>query len=138
MRAAALGDLARKKALRKFLFDFANEEELHYLVAAGDLARMGLPILAEPFDVTLWHAYFRSIVDERPFIRLGAACVLENLAGGEARAETRAALAAPKSRSRPGSKAGNGDVSENDGMGAVSRLLLVGVSRWRHSAANTA
>lgn len=95
MRAAAHGDLVRKKALRKFLFDFANEEEQHYLVAAGDLARMNLPVLAEPFDVTLWHAYFRSVVDERPFIRLGAACVLENLAGGDAREETRAALVAP-------------------------------------------
>jgi len=95
MRAAAHRDLVRRKTLRKFLFNFANEEEQHYLVAANDLSRMGLPILSEPFDVTLWHTYFRSIVDERPFLRLGAACVLENLSGGEAREETRAALRAP-------------------------------------------
>jgi len=95
MRAAAHRDLVRRKALRKFLFAFANEEEQHYLVAANDLATMGLEILAEPFDVTLWHAYFRAIVDERPFIRLGAACILENLSGGEAKEDVRLALRAP-------------------------------------------
>jgi len=95
MRAAAHRDLVRKKALRRFLFAFANEEEQHYLVAANDLSRMGLNLLAEPFDVTLWHAWFRAIIDERPFLRLGAACVLENLSGGHAREEVRLALRAP-------------------------------------------
>ena len=94
MRAAAHRDLVRKKALRKFLFSFANEEEQHYLVAANDLTRMGLEILAEPFDVTLWHAWFRSIVDDHPFIRLGAACVLENLSGGEAKEDVKLVLGA--------------------------------------------
>lgn len=94
MRAAAHRDLVRKKKLRKFLFDFANEEEQHYLVAAGDLTRMDLPLLVEPLDVTLWHAHFRAIVDEWPFLRLGAACVLENLSGGAAREATREALKA--------------------------------------------
>lgn len=95
LRAAAHRDLVRKKPLRKFLFNFANEEEQHYLIAAGDLARMGLPLLAEPLDVTLWHAHFCAVVDEWPFLRLGAACVLENLSGGVARDATRAALNAP-------------------------------------------
>jgi hypothetical protein len=95
LRAAAHRDLVRKKPLRKFLVDFANEEEQHYLVAANDLTRMGLPLLGEPFDVTLWHAYFRGIVDEHPFIRLGAACVLENISGGAARELTRRAMQAP-------------------------------------------
>ena len=95
LRAAAHRDLVRMKALRRFLCNFANEEEQHYLVAANDLSRMGLPLLAEPFDVTLWHAYFRAVVDDRPFLRLGAACVLENLSGGVAREATRVALRAP-------------------------------------------
>jgi hypothetical protein len=95
LRAAAHDDLVRKRSLRRFLFDFANEEEQHYLVAAGDLRRMGLPLLDEPLDVTLWHAYFRGIVDDRPFLRLGAACVLENLSGGVAKEAARKALGAP-------------------------------------------
>jgi len=95
LRAAAHSDLVRKKRLRKFLFDFANEEEQHYLVAANDLAKLGLPLLEEPFDVLLWHVYFRSLVDEHPFLRLGAASVLENLSGGSARHITRLALKAP-------------------------------------------
>ncbi|HEY6942196.1 hypothetical protein [Dokdonella sp.] len=95
LRAAAHPALARRRALRRFLFDFAAEEEHHYLVAAADLERMGLPLLPEPLDVTLWHAHFRAVVDDWPYLRLGAACVLENLAGGTARDATRAALAAP-------------------------------------------
>jgi hypothetical protein len=51
--------------------------------------------LPEPLDVTLWHAHFRAVVDDWPYLRLGAACVLENLSGGVAREATRAALAAP-------------------------------------------
>jgi len=95
MRAAAHKDMARRKALRKFLCAFANEEEQHYLVAANDLAKMGLEILPEPVDVTLWHAYFGQIVDQHPFVRLGAACILENIAGGSAKDEIQAALRAP-------------------------------------------
>jgi hypothetical protein len=95
LRAAAHPGLARRRALRRFLFYFAAEEEHHYLVAAADLERMGLPLLPEPLDVTLWHAHFRAVVDEWPFLRLGAACVLENLSGGVARDVTRAALMAP-------------------------------------------
>jgi hypothetical protein len=94
MCAAAHADFARRKPLRRFLFDVANEEEQHYLVAAADLARMELPLLAEPLDVTLWHAHFRAVVNNWPFLRLGAACVLENLSGGAARDATRAVLRA--------------------------------------------
>src|SRR5688572_11082014 len=82
LRAAAHDDLARRRRLRRFLFDFANEEELHYQVAEADLQRMGLPVLPLPLDVTLWHAHFGAVVDRWPFLRLGAACVLENIAGG--------------------------------------------------------
>ena len=91
-RIAASSKLARKRNLRKFFVQFANEEELHYLVAASDLKEMGLDILPEPFDVSLWHAYFKSVVDNRPFIRVGAALILENISDGEAREVTRAAL----------------------------------------------
>lgn len=93
--AAAHRSLAKRRPLRKFLFEFANEEELHYIVAGNDLHKLGLDLLAEPFDVTLWHTYFEKIVVTRPFIRLGAACVLENISAGAARALVREALAAP-------------------------------------------
>jgi len=93
--AAGHRDLARRRQLRKFLTEFANEEELHYLVAANDLAALGMEVGPTPIDVVLWHSYFKSIVAQRPFIRLGAACVLENISGGEARAETNRALKAP-------------------------------------------
>lgn len=93
--AAAHSDLAKRKRLRKFLVDFANEEELHYLVAANDLHKFGREPLPEPFDVTLWHAYFEKIIVDRPFIRLGAACILENISAGVARAPVKQALAAP-------------------------------------------
>jgi hypothetical protein len=97
MCAAAHADFAGRKPLRRFLCDLANEEEeeQHCLVAAADLARMELPLLAEPLDVTLWHAHFRAVVADWPFLRLGAACVLENLSDGAARDATRTALRAP-------------------------------------------
>ena len=95
LRAAAHRDLAKRKSLRKFLFNFANEEEQHYLVAAKDLAQLDLPILPMPLDVMLWHLYVQSILDEKPFQRLGTTCVLENIAGGAARSPVQQALRAP-------------------------------------------
>lgn len=92
---AANSALAKRRKLRRFLCDFANEEELHYLVAANDLLAFGRRPLAEPFDVTLWHSYFRSVVTTRPFLRLGAAAILENLSAGVAREPARRALSAP-------------------------------------------
>lgn len=82
---AAHADLARRRKLREFLYEFANEEELHYLVAANDLHQLGVAPLPMPFAVELWHAYFQSIVQTRPFVRLGAATILENISGGVAR-----------------------------------------------------
>jgi hypothetical protein len=92
---AANSALAKRRKLRRFLSEFANEEELHYLVAANDLLAFGRRPLAEPFDVTLWHSYFRGIVGTRPFLRLGAAAILENLSAGVAREPARRALSAP-------------------------------------------
>ena len=92
---AANSALAKRRKLRRFLSEFANEEELHYLVAANDLLAFKRRPHAEPFDVTLWHAYFRSVVGTRPFLRLGAAAILENLSAGVAREPARRALSAP-------------------------------------------
>jgi hypothetical protein len=89
---AAHPDLARRRALREFLYRFANEEELHYLVAANDLAKLGEQPLPAPLDVELWHAYFGKVVVERPFVRLGAAAVLENISDGAARQWVKKAL----------------------------------------------
>ena len=74
--------LARRKKLRDFLYNFALEEEPHFSVAEDDLDNMGEKPLPIPFDVELWWAYFNSIVPTRPFVRLGATCVLENLGPG--------------------------------------------------------
>lgn len=92
---AANAALARRRKLRRFLCDFANEEELHYLVAGKDLSALGRKPMPEPFDVTLWHSYFRSVLRTRPFLRLGAAAVLENISAGVAREPARRALSAP-------------------------------------------
>jgi hypothetical protein len=89
---AAHRDLARRRKLRDFLYHFANEEELHYLVAAKDLAALGLAPMPVSFDVELWHTYFRSVVHERPFVRLGAAAILENISAGPARPWVQKAL----------------------------------------------
>lgn len=89
---AAHADLARRRGLREFLYRFANEEELHYLVAANDLARLGLRPLPMPFDVELWHHYFGKVVADRPFVRLGAAVILENIADGAAKEWVKKAL----------------------------------------------
>jgi hypothetical protein len=94
MIAAAHSDLNKRRSLRAFLVEFANERELHYLVAANDLQMLGLDLLPEPLDATLWHAYFDNAVIERPFLRLGAACSVENIAGGRAQPLAKAALAA--------------------------------------------
>ena len=93
-RVAGSHKLSRKRKLRKFFTSFASEEELHYLVAASDLKALGLEILPEPFDVTLWHAYFDGVVDERPFVRVGAALILENISNGCAKSVVKQALSA--------------------------------------------
>ncbi|NRB35518.1 MAG: hypothetical protein HRU31_12375 [Rhodobacteraceae bacterium] len=92
MRIAASDKLARKRKLRKFFYDFANEEELHYLVAGSDLAALKMKVLPQPFEVALWHSYFDRVTDERPFLRVGAAIVLENISDGVARPHVKQAL----------------------------------------------
>lgn len=82
LRAAAHPCLARRKKLRDFLYEFALEEEPHFQVAFDDLARLEAEPLPIPFDVELWRSYFYPLVESRPFLRLGATCVLESLGQG--------------------------------------------------------
>lgn len=82
LKVAAHPRLAHKNLLREFLFKFGLEEEPHYKVAEVDLQRMGERPLPCPLDVSMWWAYFDQIVEHRPFVRLGATCVLENLGSG--------------------------------------------------------
>jgi hypothetical protein len=79
LAVASHPDLARRRGFRKFLFDFANEEELHYQVAFKDLENLGTKPLDCPIDVKFWKTYFESILVEQPFIRLGGTCILENI-----------------------------------------------------------
>jgi hypothetical protein len=95
LTAAAHADLAHRRSLRKFLFEFANEEELHYEIARRDIENLGVEPAACPLDVKLWRAYFESIIVQRPFVRLGATCILENLAGTSGEIITRLFAAAP-------------------------------------------
>lgn len=79
---AAHPTLAGRRKLRDFLYRFALEEEPHYDVARHDLEALGTAPLPCPLDVKLWWAYFDGVVQTRPFVRLGATCVLENLGAG--------------------------------------------------------
>lgn len=82
MAIAANSVTARKRNLRKFLINFAQEEEFHFEIAKADLKDLGMEPLDIPFDTQLWWNYFDSIIQTRPFIRLGATCILENIADG--------------------------------------------------------
>ena len=81
-KVASHPELSAKRSLREFLFNFALEEVPHSKVAEVDMLRMGVKPLPCPLDVSLWLAYFDRIVETRPFVRLGATCVLENLGAG--------------------------------------------------------
>lgn len=82
LAVAAHPAMAGRRRLRDFLYRFALEEEPHFDVARHDLQSMGAEPLPCPLDVKLWWAYFDQIVNVRPFVRLGATCVLENLGAG--------------------------------------------------------
>lgn len=78
---AAHEDMSHRRTFRKFLVEFANEEELHFEIALKDLSALGVEPLPCPLDVKLWWSYFNALVEERPFVRLGATTILENLSG---------------------------------------------------------
>jgi hypothetical protein len=80
--AASHPDIVVRKGLRDFLWKFGIEEEPHFQIALKDLQNMKRTPLPKPFDVHAWWMFFDSIINERPFIRLGATSVLENLSDG--------------------------------------------------------
>ena len=82
LRCAANSSMLGRKSLRKFLVSFAEEEEQHYLIAKRDLDNLGVELLPCPLDVALWWTYFDHLVDARPFVRLGATTILENISKG--------------------------------------------------------
>lgn len=84
MAVAANSVTAKKRNLRKFLINFAQEEEFHFEIAKADLKDLGQEPLPIPFDTQLWWNYFDSVIQTKPFIRLGATCILENIADGSA------------------------------------------------------
>ncbi|PSB05906.1 hypothetical protein C7B76_30575 [filamentous cyanobacterium CCP2] len=79
---ASHSSLVTKPKLREFLVAFGLEEESHYRIAYKDLSNLGQELLPAPIDVKIWWMYFDPIVLSRPFVRLGATCILENLGGG--------------------------------------------------------
>lgn len=95
LAVAANPAFTSRRVFRTFLFGFANEEEQHFQLAERDLASLGRAVGNMPFDVELWHSYFERVTPVRPFVRLGAACVLENISAGAVRQPLRQLLAAP-------------------------------------------
>lgn len=81
LMAASHPDMRKMKSLRKFLIDFAIEEEMHYFVALKDIEALDREPYPCCLDVKLWKSYFWEVVNDRPFIRLGATCILENISG---------------------------------------------------------
>lgn len=79
---ASHSSLITKPRLREFLIAFGLEEEPHYRIAQKDLENLHQELIPIILDIKLWWAYFDSIIDSRPFVRLGATCVLENLGSG--------------------------------------------------------
>lgn len=79
-QAASHPSMNRKMKLKKFLIQFGNEEELHYAIAEKDLKNLNADVGEAPLDTKLWWAYFDKVVQDRPLIRLGATCILENIA----------------------------------------------------------
>lgn len=82
MAAAGHPDMAARPKFRDFLIRLALDEEPHHAVAMQDLKSLGQKPMPAMLDVKLWWAYFNAIDHERPFVRLGAMCILENIAGG--------------------------------------------------------
>jgi hypothetical protein len=80
--AAGNHQLVHKKALREFLVKFALEEESHFEIALRDLKNLGREPGESPVPIKIWWAYFDSVVSSKPFLRLGATCILENVSEG--------------------------------------------------------
>ncbi|MGR3810635.1 hypothetical protein [Jiulongibacter sp. NS-SX5] len=79
MAIAAHQDTRAYKKLRKFLINFAYEEEMHFKLAEKDLRNLGSGVGGQPFPVELWWSYQRNAISYKPLERLGATAVLENV-----------------------------------------------------------
>lgn len=75
---------AKKRELRKWLIQFAQEEEFHFEIAKSDLKELDAEVGICPIDTKLWWLFFDSVIQDRPLVRLGATCVLENISDGSA------------------------------------------------------
>jgi len=73
------------KGLRKFLIQFAYEEEMHYKLAEHDLKELGEQTGEVPFLVEVWWQYQRKVIKDNPFQRLGTTCILENIGNHSAK-----------------------------------------------------
>lgn len=83
-RMASHSSMASRKEMRDWLVQFAKEEEFHFEIARKDLLQLGTEPGEGPVDIQLWWHYFNSVVDDRPFVRLGGTCILENIGEGSA------------------------------------------------------
>lgn len=72
-------DLRQRAGLREFLVTFALEEEPHWRIALADLHALGHEPGEPPIEADLWWAFFDRAVTTRPFVRLGATALLENV-----------------------------------------------------------
>lgn len=82
LMAASHPCMEGRRRFREFLYNFALEEEPHFRLAHRDLEAMGEQPLSRPLDVALWWAYYDQVILQRPFVRLGATFILENLGSG--------------------------------------------------------
>jgi len=71
--------LFNKLSLRKFLFNFALEEEKHFLIALNDIKNSNAILHSICLDTQLWKNFFDKKIITNPFLRLGATCILENI-----------------------------------------------------------
>lgn len=77
MLIASHHDLIHRARLRGFLIDFALQHEKDHILVESDLRHLGTRTMPTTLDIKLWWSYFNSIVEHRPFIRLGAAFTFE-------------------------------------------------------------
>ena len=79
VRVADCPRISELPRFRRFLKTFAASQKMHHTATAVDLRALGLSILPRTFDVALWHGSLDTVAEERPFVRIGAAVIMENL-----------------------------------------------------------
>lgn len=68
-----------KRKFSEFLIEFGTVEGPHYKMAMRDLKALDAELDDSPLDVKLWWSYFGNVIKEKPLVRLGGTCVLENV-----------------------------------------------------------